>query len=100
MSWCVDKYHNGDMIQPIATHKPESSVSTSKYRISKEENDWVVSIRKTGLIIAYLNTREDAADYLAAQERADEQSRVMREFNDAEELHCLVSELREELTAI
>lgn len=73
---------------------------SNKYRISKEENDCVVSIRKTGLIIAYLNTREDAADYLAAQERADEQSKVMREFNDAEELRCLVAELSEELAAI
>ena len=64
----------------------------TKYRISKENGEWIVSNRSNGLIIAYFKHKIDAEDYAAAQRRADEQSQVLRAFNDAEELRCLAAE--------
>lgn len=67
------------------------------YRVSKEANEWIVSDRATGLILAYFDDKPQAQDYAAAQARADEQSRVLGDFNAAEELRCLMAELRAEL---
>lgn len=74
---------------------------SSKYKVSKEglEHDrdcWVVSNR-AGLILAYFEHKIDAEDYAVAQRRADEQSQVLRAFNDAEELRCLAAEFIAEL---
>jgi hypothetical protein len=69
---------------------------STKYRISKENGEWIVSNRSNGLIIAYFEHKIDAEDYAAAQRRADEQSQVLRAFNDAEELRCLAAEFAAE----
>jgi hypothetical protein len=71
----------------------------SKYRISKERDGFAVSRAKTGEILVTLDRRDQAEDYRAAQMRADEQTRVLRAFNDAEEIRCLAAELRAELFA-
>lgn len=64
----------------------------SKYRVSKEGNEWIVSNR-AGLILAYFEHKIDAEDYLAAQLRADEQSQVLGAFNRAALLRELAAEL-------
>lgn len=54
-----------------------------KYHISKQSGEWIVVVRKTGLIIASFDHKHLADDYLAAQKRADEQSEVMSAYNKA-----------------
>ena len=66
---------------------------TSKYRISKEQNEWVVSISKSGVIIAYFDRHDQAKEYLAAQQRADEQSQVMSDFNHRQLMRELAAEI-------
>jgi hypothetical protein len=63
----------------------------TKYRISKEGSEWVVA-NKAGLILAYFDKKTDAEDYAAAQRRADEQSRVLGDFNRESLLRELAAE--------
>jgi len=63
------------------------------YKISKEQDGvFAVSCAKTGIILAEFDSKYDAQDYLAAQIRADEQSRVMSRFNEQQEMQALVAE--------
>jgi hypothetical protein len=78
--------------------QPRRAEMNSKYKVSKEGSEWIVSDR-AGLILAYFEHKLDAEEYRVAQMRADEQSQVLGDFNDAEELRCLVAELRVELFA-
>ena len=50
------------------------------YKISKQANEYVVS-NKQGIIIAYFDSKAMAQDYVVAQTRADEQSKVMQAYN-------------------
>jgi hypothetical protein len=65
----------------------------TKYSISKEQNEWVVCVRKTGLIIAYFERKDQAQDYLTSQVRADEQSQVLSDFNHQQLLRELQAEM-------
>jgi hypothetical protein len=66
------------------------------YKVTKECNEFVV-VNKAGLILAYFGDRKDlAAEYVVAQNRADEQSAVMADYNAQQELRALVAELRAE----
>lgn len=69
----------------------------TKYRVSKEEQEWAVSRRSDGLILAGFEHKHQAEEYRDAQIRADEQSAVMGEFDELDEVRCLLAELREEL---
>ena len=66
------------------------------YKVTKEANDFVV-VNTTGLIIAYFGDRKDLAiEYVAAQNRADEQSTVLAAYNEQQELLALSAEFRAE----
>jgi hypothetical protein len=65
----------------------------NNYRISKEGNEWAVSSKKTGLILAAFDRKDQAEDYLVAQRRADEQSQVLGDFNRAALIRELLAEL-------
>lgn len=66
------------------------------YKISKERDGvFAVSRAKTGSIIAEFGSKYDAQDYLAAQVRADEQSRVMSRFNEQQNMQALMAEFFE-----
>lgn len=64
---------------------------SSKYKVSKEGNEWIVSNR-AGLILAYFEHKIDAEDYAVAQRRADEQSQVLGDFNRAALLRELAAD--------
>ena len=64
----------------------------NKYRISKEREDWIVSVAKTGIILAYFEHKHQAEDYRAEQNRADEQSKVMGDYNNVELSRVLAAE--------
>lgn len=70
----------------------------TKYRISKEAGEWIVSDR-AGQILAYFQHRHEAEDYLVAQRRADEQSQVLGDYNRDALLRELAAELAAELSA-
>jgi len=65
---------------------------TTKYSISKERDGFAVCIRKSGVILVTFPNRWDADEYIVHQLRADEQSRVMSAYNEAEEIRCLAAE--------
>lgn len=62
------------------------------YRINKEKDGFVVSTRKTGFVLVVFDRKDEAEAYRDAQVRADEQTQVLRAYNEAEELRCLLAE--------
>jgi hypothetical protein len=63
----------------------------TKYRISKQDGEWIVTNR-AGLILAYFQHKLDAQDYALAQRRADEQSQVLGDYNHEQLLRELAAE--------
>ncbi len=63
----------------------------TKYRISKERDGFAVS--NNGSIIATFDRKDQAEDYMLAQRRADEQSKVLGDFNHAALIRELLAEL-------
>ena len=68
------------------------TVWSTKYSISKERDGFAVCVAKTGKILVTFERRDQAEDYRTAQVRADEQARVLRAFNEAQEVRCLAAE--------
>lgn len=67
------------------------------YRISKERDGFAVCKSKTGEILVTFDRKDQAEEYREDQKRADEQSRVMGEYNRSELLRTLAAELAAEL---
>lgn len=73
-------------------------MNANTYRISKEDGEWVVADKKSGIIIAYFDRKNQAEEYLADQVRADEQSNVMSDYNHAAMIRELASEFAAEFS--
>lgn len=54
---------------------------SNKYTVKKQGNDWVVVIKKTGIIIAYLDNKCQAEEYMQVQIMDDERSEYYAEYN-------------------
>lgn len=67
------------------------------YQVSLERSEWIVSVRKTGVILAYFQHKHQAEEYIAEQGKADEQHAVMGAYNEEQEIRCLAAEFLQEL---
>jgi hypothetical protein len=65
----------------------------TKYNIGKQDGEWIVANAK-GIVIAYFDTREMAAEYAADQQRDDERASVMAAYNAEQLARELMVEFR------
>ena len=56
-----------------------------------------MSVAKTGIILAYFEHKHQAEDYRTEQNRADEQSKVLGDYNKAELSRVLAAEMIQEM---